>query len=202
MAYPLQQGEHFTYRDLLTWPESERWELIDGVAYDMSPAPATTHQQISIALASHLYLFLIGKPCQVFTAPFDVLLPKGNEADEDVDTVVEPDIVVVCDPNKLTKRGCTGAPDLVIEILSPRTAKKDQREKLYTYQRAGVREYWVINPADHTVTIFKLGDNGRYNLPEVYFPDESVVVGVLEGLTIDLAQVFARQISEDADANR
>ena len=191
MAYPLsQQGEHFTYRDLLDWPEGERWELIDGVAYDMSPSPTESHQIISMELSRQFANFLIGKYCRVYSAPFDVLLPKGDEADEDVDTVVQPDIMVVCDPKKRTERGCIGAPDLIIEVISPSTAQKDLREKYRAYERAGVREYWVVYPLDRTVMVYKLGENGRYAQPRMYRAKEGIEVESLEGLTIDLAQVF------------
>ena len=191
MAYPLpQQGEHFTYRDLLTWPEGERWELIDGVAYDMTPAPSTSHQGISRELLTQFALFLRGKPCKVFAAPFNVLLPKGNEADEDVDTIVEPDIVVICDRNKITEHGCTGAPDLVIEIISPSTSRKDLRIKFATYQRVGVREYWIVLPVDHAVMVYTLDKDGQYGQPASFGMEDNIAVGVLEGLTIDLVQVF------------
>lgn len=142
MAIPERKhDEHYTYRDLLSWPEDQRWELIDGVAYDMTPAPIRRHQEILGDLHLQIGNFLIGKPCRVYMAPFDVLIPKHDEGEEEIDTVVQPDIAVVCDRSKLTERGCKGAPDLVIEILSPSTAEKDTLTKLKLYERAGVKEY-------------------------------------------------------------
>jgi len=201
MAYPAQQHErHFTYRDLQTWPDEERWELIDGVAYDMSPSPKTRHQLVSSDLNRQFANFLIGKPCVVFSAPFDVLLPKGNEAIEDIDTVVQPDLLVVCNRKKINENNCIGAPDLIIEILSPSTTKKDQSEKYALYERAGIREYWIVDPSQYSAAVYRLDENGRYGLPEVYDAQDSVPVGVLEGLSIDLSQVFAILIEEnDAD---
>ena len=127
MAIPLKKNEQkFTYGDYLTWTNpAERWELIEGIAYDMSPAPFRFHQKIIAELSVLLHDFLVGKPCEYYIAPFDVRLPDSDEADSEIDTVVQPDIVVVCDPTKLDDRGMRGAPDLVIEILSPSTSKKD-----------------------------------------------------------------------------
>jgi len=188
----MQKAEdRFTYRQLLTWPEGERWELIDGIAYDMTPAPTTPHQRISGRLFNQFFNYLDGKSCEVFAAPFDVLLPMGNETEEEVDTVVEPDITIVCDHNKLTERGCFGAPELVVEILSPSTARKDLREKFAAYQRAGVREYWIVDPANRLVTVYRLGENQRYGQSEIFAPEDTVSVEVLEGLTIDLSRIFA-----------
>ena len=135
----LAPSEHFTYRHYKTWPDSERWELIDGQAWNMSPAPLRRHQELQHRLALRIGNFLTDKPCKVYEAPFDVLLPAGDEADDEVDSVVQPDLVVFCDRSKLTERGARCAPDLVVEILSPSTSRKDLNEKFRLYERQGVR---------------------------------------------------------------
>ncbi len=142
---------HFTYGDYVGWMGDERWELIDGIAHLMSPSPRRSHQRLSIRLAAQLDRFFGDGPCQVYAAPFDVRLPKGGEPDAEIDTVVQPDLVVVCDPGKLDAAGCRGAPDWVIEILSPSTQARDLVEKRDVYERAGVREYWVIDPETLTL---------------------------------------------------
>lgn len=199
MSHPVRKsGERYTYRDLLTWPEDERWELIDGVAYDMTPAPGTAHQGISAALTALFVNLLEGNPCRVYAAPLDVLLPKGNEADENIDTVVQPDLVVVCDRSKITELGIRGAPDLVVEILSPSTGQKDMTEKMRLYEQTAVREYWIVDPTHRTVMVFRLGENGLYGRPDTYTAANQIPVGVLDGLTIDLQRVFAEEETEPA----
>ena len=137
----LNLQETYTYGDYLRWDDGERWELIDGVAYNMTPAPNRRHQAILRELSYQFTAFLAGKPCEVYFSPFDVRLPEHNEKDEEVTTVVQPDLVVICDPDKLDDRGCRGAPDLVNEILSPSTSRKDMKTKLELYEKRGVREY-------------------------------------------------------------
>jgi len=184
----------FTYADLLTWPEGERWELIDGIAYDMSPSPLTRHQGIVTALMTRFGPFLDEHPCELFTAPFDVRLPKAGEDGMTASTVVIPDLVVVCDVEKLDRRGCVGSPTLIVEILSPSTAAKDLREKRLAYEEAGVPEYWLIMPLEKTMLVFTLDDTGHYGAPAVYTSEEKVSVGVLPGLEIDLARVFSERL--------
>jgi Uma2 family endonuclease len=182
-----------TYREYCAWPEGERWELIDGVAYDMSPAPAQKHQALSIELGRQIANFLQGKSCRVYIAPFDVLLPDSSDQDDDdVPTVVQPDIVVVCDKSRLSEMGCRGAPDWIVEILSPSTNVKDQREKLSLYERHGVKEYWVVHPSDKTVMAYVSGPAGGYGKPRVYGNDEKAEPVTLPGLSIDLKTVFER----------
>ena len=181
---PLPQEKYYTYADYLTWDDDVRCELIDGMPYMMPPAPTTRHQSISGNLHGILYNILKGKPCKVFAAPFDVRL-NHNSYD---DTVVQPDLVVICDRNKIDDKGCVGAPDMVIEILSPATASHDRIIKLRRYQKAGVREYWIVDPETKTVQVF-IHKNGEY-VVAVYEETETVPVFVLEGLTIDLKDVF------------
>lgn len=180
----------YTYADYLEWDDGERWELIHGVAYNMSPAPSRKHQEISQALSRKIGNYLDGKPCKVYVAPFEVRLPLGDHDDNRTDNVVQPDIVVVCDKAKLDDRGCIGAPDFIIEILSPSTAKMDMVVKLNLYEKAGVKEYWLVHPTDHTVTVFKLGEDGKYGRYEVYEQSEQLSVDIFSDLVLDLREIF------------
>jgi Uma2 family endonuclease len=183
--------QKFTYADYLNWPNDERWELIHGTAFDMSPAPNTFHQNISGELYRQIANFLKDKPCKVFAAPFDVRLPDySDEADNEVDNVVQPDISVICDPSKLDERGCKGSPDWIIEILSPHTAKKDMSEKFDLYEKSGVKEYWITDPGSKYVQVYHLAENKKYALSGTYFIKDTVASGVLEGLAIELKDVF------------
>jgi Uma2 family endonuclease len=181
----------FTYGDYLTWQDDERWEIIDGVSCVMTPAPSIYHQRISVNLIWSLKEYLRGKTGEVFHAPIDVLLPRGNEKESDVETVVQPDLVVVCDRSGLVDdRAFKGAPDLVVEILSPSTAGKDRKIKRTLYERAGVKEYWIVDPGGKTVEVFRPDGDGKYGPPDVYTSEDTIKVGIFEDLTIDLRQVF------------
>lgn len=183
----------YTFADALSWEEDERIEIIEGDAVMMSP-PLREHQAISVSLAAQLYRYLEGKQCQVYAAPFAVrLFEREGDRPEDVDTMVEPDISVVCDPDKLDKYGCRGAPDLIIEILSPSSRRHDRITKLNLYQRAGVREYWIVNPEDRTVQVMLLDSKGYLRIHEDYGQEDTAVVNVLEGCTINLTKVFSPQ---------
>ena len=197
---PFPEKKHFSYADYLKWPEDLRIEIIHGVAYMMAP-PMTNHQEISMRLSVILAQYLKGKTCRVFAAPFGVrLFPKEDKSD---DTVVEPDIVVICDSSKIDERGCNGAPDLVVEILSPSTRKKDRVLKRALYLNAKVREYWVVSPEHKEVEVHLLdNDTGLQlstNLYGVNNPDihgeilvpEIIPVSVLPGLEIDTKEIFA-----------
>jgi len=191
MALPARKEvERYTYGDYLNWPDEERWELIEGEAYDMSPAPSRWHQQIAGELFKQIAVFLTGKKCEAYFAPFDVRLPRADEDDSETMTVVQPDIVVVCNPAKLDNRGCRGAPDLVVEILSPFTASKDQIEKLALYEKHGVKEYWIIHPTDNLLTVRLLEEDGKYGIPAIYEGKGSLEVATLPGLTVNLDAVF------------
>ena len=184
-----KQEEQWTYGDYLGWPDEERWELIDGVAYDMSPAPSTNHQDAFRELFTEFSIYLRGKTCKVFLAPFDVILPENNEKKEDCQTVVQPDIFVICDRTKLDTKKCKGAPDLAIEILSPSTTRKDMTVKFALYERVGVKEYWIVHPLDKTVLVYKL-DGNKYARAEMYSAEDKIKVGIFEDLEIDLGTVF------------
>lgn len=183
----LKEQDHFTYADYEQWDTDERYELIEGVPYLMSPGPSQAHQELSSELHRQLANFLKGKPCKVFHAPFDVRL----NADEADDTVVQPDLLVVCDKEKLDGKCCKGAPDLVIEILSPSTAKFDKHTKFHQYLRAGVREYWIVDPDIRTVEKRILKD-GAY-MVQSYADTDTITVEVLDGLSIDLSEVFEHE---------
>lgn len=167
MALPKADEHRFTYADYLKWPADERWELIDGEAYAMAPAPTISHQALVLSIAKQIDDALDGAPCRTLIAPVDVLLPTPNEADEHATTVVQPDILVVCDPNKITEKNVRGAPDWIIEILSPATARHDHFTKRAIYERAGVREYWLVHPVDQVVTVYTLND-GKFTGPAIF----------------------------------
>ena len=188
MALPAEEPR-YTFADALTWGEDERIEIIDGEAVMMAP-PLRVHQKISMELSSQIHEFLRGKRGEVFAAPFAVrLFEENGDRPEDVDTMVEPDITVVCDPDKLDKYGCKGTPDMVIEILSPSTRRHDLAVKYRLYQRAGIREYWIVDPDTRMVQVFRLED-GLYNAPDVFTSGSMVPVGIWEDFSIDLSQVF------------
>lgn len=188
MAIPMEK-ERYTFADCLTWDEKERIEIIDGEAYMMSP-PNRAHQGISGELYYQIRAFLEGKSCRIYAAPFGVrLFEKDGDRPEDVDTLVEPDISVICDRDKLDDKGCKGAPDFVIEIMSPSNRRHDKVTKRKLYQRAGVREYWIVNPIDETVEVFLL-ENGVLETHEFYGRDDTAKVTVLEGCEVDLRSVF------------
>ena len=189
MGSALKAEQKYTYGNYISWNDGERWELIEGVPYNMTPAPTRFHQHIVVRLGWFFAEHLEGKPCEVYVAPFDVRLPEHDEADEDVTTVVQPDLVVVCDPEKLDDRGCRGAPDLVVEVLSPSTAARDHIQKLALYEKHGVREYWLVHPVDRMATVYLL-DEGKYGKPGVFASGDTVEVAVLPGLAIELGRVF------------
>jgi Uma2 family endonuclease len=198
-AKPLETPKGFTYRDYLAWPDDERWEIINGEAFAMTPGPNLEHQRYLIRLATRFHQFLEGKPCEVFVAPFDVRLPNADEAEEEIRNVVQPDIMVVCDPEKLDRRGIKGAPDLVVEIVSPSTASNDYIRKLRLYEKHGVKEYWILHPADRTVLRFLLGKAGRFGDPKTFREDESIDSRILKGLSIDLPTIFASSKSAQGE---
>ncbi len=198
MGLPVRKDETtYTYGDYRQWPEDERWELIDGVAYSMS-SPTRFHQGIGALLTRRFGNYLEGKKgdCRVYAAPLDVFFPRVREQrEDDVDTVVQPDVLVVCDPDKLVAKGIWGAPDLVVEILSPSTSRKDLHEKFALYERSGVREYWVIDPVGRWLQQYVLvpakADSGPRFAPEVTFESTGTVTSaVLAGFSLDVNQLW------------
>ena len=191
--------ERFSYDDCSNWTDEGRWELIDGVAYDMSPAPSRLHQEVLLKVVRTIADFLDNTPCETYVAPFDVRLPEDPEAsDKETFTVVQPDIVVVCDKLKLDERGCNGPPDLVIEILSPATAAKDMKIKRDLYERHGIREYWLVHPTDKTIMVYRMGVDDEYGKSEICAGEDIVESGVLEGLKVEMKDLFGFSSEEGA----
>ncbi|MDR1536434.1 MAG: Uma2 family endonuclease [Clostridiales bacterium] len=180
------ENKLYSYSDYCAWDDSERWELIEGVPFAMPPAPSTFHQDILSELLYQFKRFLRGKPCKVYVAPFDVRL----NADKDDNTVVQPDLAVICDHSKIDEKGCKGAPDLVVEIISPASAVRDMLVKFRLYQDAGVREYWIVNPDTRTLHKYELHD-GDY-VASVFGESDAVASKVLPGCEINFADVFGQ----------
>lgn len=187
-----QKDREYSYADYLNWPEDERWEIIDGVPY-MQATPSPVHQSISGELFRQFANYLLGKPCQVFPAPFCVRLTDGDEKrNEDIKKVVEPDITVICDKSKMDEKGYNGAPNLIIEILSPSSIKHDRITKFNKYEQAGVKEYWIVEPEGKIVSVFILQENNRYGRPDIYTEDDHIQVSIFPDLEIDLKTAFDR----------
>ena len=192
VEYGISIPIHYTYADYLSWMDEQRREIINGIAYLFS-APSRLHARISAKLLSRLDQFIFKRKgkCEVYHAPFDVRLPKNGEtASEKIDTVVQPDICVICDKSKLDNAGCIGAPDLIVEVQSPSTARRDIREKFDLYERSGVREYWIVYPSDQGLTVYILQENGKYDAGTTYEFTGKVPVGIFKGLEIDLKELF------------
>ena len=185
----------YSYADYLSWIDDKMRELLNGIVYTFS-APFRNHAKFTSGFLVKAGSFIKNKKgkCEIYHAPFDVRLPlNGETADDKIYNVVHPDICVVCDPSKLDEKGCLGAPDLIVEVISPSTAKRDLNEKFNLYEAAGVREYWVVYPKDKAVTVFLLQEDGKYDPGMTYqLIDKKVCVPVytLEGLIIDLDELF------------
>ncbi|MEI6876640.1 MAG: Uma2 family endonuclease [Spirochaetota bacterium] len=193
----IDRDAHYTYRHYRTWPDEERWELIDGQAWVMSPAPVSNHQRVVGSLSFLFLSYVRGKPFEAFIAPFDVMIPRGDEPDDEVDSIVQPDLCVYRDRSRVTRRGGSGAPDLVVEVLSPRTSKKDQNDKFRLYERSGVLEYWVVDIGNRSVCVYRplqnpgeppCFDEGELREPDYDFSPLASVV--LEGFSIEPAALF------------
>ena len=185
----LDLSKKYSYADYLTWKFNERVELYLGKVVKISPAPNLQHQRISGIIFIEIGIFLKKKPCQVFAAPFDVRLPLAKS--EKIDTVVQPDITIICDESKLDKQGCIGAPDIVMEILSPGNTKKEMREKLRIYQDAGIPEYWLIDPEHEFILLYHLDELGKYNSSLPFVEDDIIKSKVLNGFELDVKEVFS-----------
>jgi len=187
----IDRDGRFTYGDYRNWDDGERWELIGGQAWCMSPAPRTRHQEIQAQLITALRIFLKGASGKAYDAPFDVLFPEPGEDDDEVDTVVQPDIVVFFDKSKITEAGARGAPDFIVEILSPSTAKKDLGDKFALYERHGVREYWAVDPDAEVVHSWSLGEDGKYARERLHAKGAEVASTAIEGFSVDSGELFA-----------
>lgn len=184
----------YSYADYLKWQFEERLELIRGKIFKMSPAPATRHQRISALLVSEIWQLLKNRDCQVFAAPFDVRLPRFDvKADKEIFTVVQPDISVICDQKKVDEKGCLGAPDWVIEILSPGNTRKEMDNKFDVYEESGVKEYWLVEPNDEVVFVYLLGADGKYFGTKPSTIGQTLTSVTLPDFTVDLNQLFDKK---------
>ena len=191
----LDFSKRYTYADYLTWRFNERIELIKGWLHKMSPAPKRTHQKIEGIIFYKLFQYFELKSCEVYQSPFDVRLKRNKAKDSEIDTVVQPDICVICDKSKLDDAGCLGSPDLIVEVLSESTAKKDYNEKFNLYEENGVKEYWIADPANKSIEIFSL-INDKYESLGIYSEREGITEvegNLFPDLKIPLKIIFAEE---------
>ncbi|GMQ24005.1 Uma2 family endonuclease [Algoriphagus sp. oki45] len=182
----------YSYADYLTWKINDMMELIRGKAYKWAAAaPGMSHQKVSVRLTYLLHEHLKSKKCQVFHAPFDVRLPVKSIKNKDIDTVLQPDLCVICDESKLDEAGCIGAPDLVVEILSPGNNRKELKLKYEVYEESGVKEYWIIHPNEQTLLIYTL-INGKYQPSHLYTSGDEVESKWVEGFRLNLSEIFEK----------
>ena len=186
----IAREEYYTYGDYRTWDDDLRWELIGGEAFCMSPGPGTAHQSILMKLGAKLGNYFEGKGCQVFGAPFDVMLPNGDEPENKIDTVVQPDIMILCDKSKLQHNGIKGAPDVIFEILSPSTARRDQDDKFKLYERAGVKEYVIADPHNRVMYAYRRDTEGLFSWKKIYGADDVLEFEMFPDLKIPLSSVW------------
>ncbi len=187
----LDPGKLYSYADYFRWKFMERVELIKGFIYKMSPAPSSGHQSVSLKLTLKIGNYFENKSCRVFAAPFDVRLPdaKKQKNDEEVFTVIQPDICVVCDAEKIDDRGCIGAPDLVIEILSPGNTQKEMGVKFALYEENGVKEYWLVQPQDKVILVYVLKDSKYYGL-KPFTADDEITSTLFPELSFKVTEIF------------
>ncbi len=191
MAVLKRDSYQHTYADYLVWSRTHGDEVIDGAAYVRSPSPSMAHQEIVFKLGQQIESALKDGPSRVFVAPLDVRLPRSGDADDQIDTVVQPDVLIVSDPQKVDSRGVRGAPDWVAEVLSPSTASYDQTVKLAAYERAGVREVWLIHPIDRTLRVYRL-ENRSYGRATVLDLKGQTTLTAVGDVVIDWDEVLAR----------
>jgi Uma2 family endonuclease len=189
----LDLNKRYSYADYLTWQFQERVELIKGWVHKMSPAPNVTHQKVSWNITSRFAPYFKNEPCKIFYAPFDVRLPdsKKTRADELVYSVVQPDICVICDEKKLDEQGCIGAPDWIIEILSPGNSRREMQTKFELYEENGVLDYWVVNPLDESIMVFILAGK-KYQYQKTYFSGDKITSRLFKCLVMDVTAVFKK----------
>jgi Uma2 family endonuclease len=193
MEIIIDTNKRYSFADYLTWLDDKRRELFEGIVKVISPAPGRIHQQISTDLLFIFRSFLNGKLCKVYHAPFDVRLPiNGEKEDNEIFTIVQPDICIVCDPAKLDDRGCLGAPDLIVEIVSPSSNQTDVKDKYVIYEKAGVKEYWIVFPFERVLSVFELKNGGKYHSKGMFTPGDMVPVMIFDGnLVVDVSELFA-----------
>jgi Uma2 family endonuclease len=185
----LDMSKTYTYADYLNWSFDDRVELIRGKVFKKSPAPNPRHQYLSMEISGRLWNFLRGQECKVYPAPFDVRLSITAADDSQITTVVQPDISVVCDPDKIDGRGCIGAPDIVVEILSPSNNEQELNSKYDIYEQSGVREYWVVFPTEQAIIVYTLV-NGRFEGSKPYTHSGLLVSSVLSGFSLNISELF------------
>lgn len=187
----LDLNKLYTYADYYKWRFEERVELIKGKLFKMSPAPNPNHQLLAGAIHTQLAIYLTGKPCKVFFAPFDVRFTRKHSASDDtITTVLQPDVCVVCDPSKIDSRGCVGAPDIVVEVLSPGNNAKELKNKYEIYEDSGVKEYWIVSPQDQTFFAYTHVD-GKFQPSGLKTAGDVVESAVLPGFSLDLSDLFS-----------
>lgn len=182
-SQPRASPPPYTYDDYRQWPDDQRFELIEGQAWAMSPGPSVSHQQTVLFIAAQVERALAGKECRPFIAPLDVLFPRPGENEDTVRTVLQPDLFVVCDPNKIRPKAVVGAPDWVVEVLSPQTASRDHIAKRRIYEQAGVREYWLVHPEDRVVMVYRL-EGAAFGKPDVVAMEDETKVEILPEVVI------------------
>jgi Uma2 family endonuclease len=188
----LEMTKRYTFADYLTWFDDLRRELIEGFI-KMLPAPLPVHVEVSYNISWHLGTIVKMNKCncKIYPAPFDVRLPQNGEtADDKIYTVVQPDISVVCDSSKIDKRGCCGAPDMVVEVFSPSTGKRDMNEKFALYEKVGVKEYWLVYPEAKAIHVFLQQDDGKYNDGIVYEENTKIPVHIFNDYPIEWKDIF------------
>ncbi|MEQ1621661.1 MAG: Uma2 family endonuclease [Methylococcales bacterium] len=189
----LDLNKTYSYADYVTWQINETIELIKGKIMLMAPAPNVKHQAVSMNITRPLATFFNHKKCRLFAAPFDVRLydrKKSLLASQDIHTVVQPDLCVICNPELLDEQGCNGAPDWIIEILSKGNSKREMQVKYQLYQESGVQEYWLVYPELQAIHQFVLDDNGVYQLKQMYAEDDKMSPSLFPDLEVDLTEVF------------
>lgn len=191
MSY-VYNDKYYTYDDYLNWPNDERIELIDGVVYSISPSPAYIHQktfsELLYLLTDHVKKNNIN--CHVLGAPFDVEFSEMDESDNKKKNVVQPDIFVVFDDNKVTDQGCMGSPDLIFEIVASSSTSKDYVDKVYLYSRNRIKEYIIVNPKNRTVTVYTQNEDNKFDEPEYYKEDLNVKINTFDDLVIDFSKIM------------
>jgi len=191
MGIPKAKYGSYSYADYREWDNGKRWEIIEGFAFDMSPAPGTEHQRISMFFSVAIGNYLKGKKCSVFSAPFDVRLSENSSDDTQIQNVVQPDITVICDRDKIDEKGVIGAPDWIIEIISPSTLKHDFGTKLLLYQKYGVGEYWIVDPDTRSIHVYIKDKSGKYNPGRVYQIGDEIAVWIFKDLKFSIQEVFS-----------
>lgn len=192
----LDLNKVYTYADYFKWKFDERVELIKGKIFEMSPAPSRKYQKIAGLIYARLFHFLENKSCEVYSAPFDVRLPVKSKEDKEIITVLQPDVCVICDPKKLDDKGCLGAPDIVVEVLSRGNNSKDLKNKYEVYEQSGVQEYWVVSPQNQYVLVHILKD-GKFELSPLKVAGDVVTSSILPGFSLDIRELFYDSIPSE-----